>query len=295
MAQIVESGMPFTRVEVLATRHSKLREAAHLMQPRLIAYVVGDKYAIEPGTQKRVWMDETPDRFAKRCLPLLIANQMGWTILNPRSFTAIWNGHPTTDGISIDTGSVTGRAPVDSHFGSGILTWRLPFLFRTPMNYQLWVKGPANDPKDAISPLEGIVETGWSMATFTMNWKFTRPHTPISFLEGEPFCTIVPQQVQKLEAFEAQYVEIESAPDETCRLYKEFAEGRERFNVALNDEKSTAREERWQKHYFQGTNADGTRASQHWTKLRLNAFARFSENEMSANESAAPTEVSHES
>src|SRR3712207_8402233 len=34
--------------------------------------------------------------------------------------------------------------PARSHFGSGILTWNLPFLFRTPPGYNLHVRGPAN-------------------------------------------------------------------------------------------------------------------------------------------------------
>ena len=49
-----------------------------------------------------------------------------------------------------------------SHFGDGILTWHLPILFRTPPGYNLLVRGPANYPKDAVSPLEGIVETDWA-------------------------------------------------------------------------------------------------------------------------------------
>jgi hypothetical protein len=36
-----------------------------------------------------------------------------------------------------------------SHFGSGILTWNVPYLFRTPPGYNLLVRGPANWPKDA--------------------------------------------------------------------------------------------------------------------------------------------------
>ncbi len=32
---------------------------------------------------KRDWMDETSSKFAYRCLPLAIANQIGWWILQP--------------------------------------------------------------------------------------------------------------------------------------------------------------------------------------------------------------------
>lgn len=35
---------------------------------------------LTPAPIDRDWMDATPDRFAYRCLPLVIANQAGWVI-----------------------------------------------------------------------------------------------------------------------------------------------------------------------------------------------------------------------
>ena len=67
---------------------------------------------------------------------------------------------------------------VSSNFGYGIVTWYLPYLFRTSPGYNLWVRGPVNSPKDGIVPLEGLVETDWAEATFTVNWKITRPLCP---------------------------------------------------------------------------------------------------------------------
>ena len=40
-------------------------------------------------------------RFAYRCLPLAIANQVGWEIINPCTFTASWNGKDGLDAIKI--------------------------------------------------------------------------------------------------------------------------------------------------------------------------------------------------
>src|SRR3954449_12981067 len=41
---------------------------------------------------RRDWMDDTPNKFAYRCLPLTIANQTGWFVYNPVGFTAVWTG-----------------------------------------------------------------------------------------------------------------------------------------------------------------------------------------------------------
>ena len=60
-------------------------------------------------------------------------------------------------------------------------------------------RGPANDPKDAIAPLEGLVETDWAVATAAMSWRFTRPNTWIDFAQDEPICMGVPQRIDPLE------------------------------------------------------------------------------------------------
>ncbi len=51
----------------------------------LIAYQTGraDRIRMIPSERWRQWMNATGDRFANRCLPLLVANEAGWTLLNP--------------------------------------------------------------------------------------------------------------------------------------------------------------------------------------------------------------------
>src|SRR5437588_2091288 len=158
----------------------------------------------------RAWMDATDQHFAYRCLPLAIANQAGWLIHNPATVTAWWDGGASLQSLQLNfgsapnnpwsftidstlaSGSVAPDPRITSHFGSGVLTFSIPFLFRTPPGINLWVKGPTNYFKDGAHPLEGIVETDWLPSTFTMNWKITRPHHPIRFERGEPMCMIVP-------------------------------------------------------------------------------------------------------
>jgi hypothetical protein len=144
-------------------------------------------------------MNATDEHFANRCLPMLIANQAGWFVLNPRALRVTWTGGNSRDSLRIESVGGGLPPPAVSHFGHGILTWNLPYLFRTPPGYSLLVRGPANWPKDGIYPLEGIV-AGWSEATFTMNWKVTRPDHSITFEEDEPICMVVPFRVGELEA-----------------------------------------------------------------------------------------------
>jgi hypothetical protein len=241
--------------------------------PKLIAYRVSwypMRLVVAPAD--RDWMDATPDRFANRCLPLRIAAQAGWFILNSHALRVTWNGGNDTSDIEIESLDGEEALPASSHFGSGILTWNLPFLFRTPPGYNLHVRGPANWPKDGAYPLEGIVETDWLESTFTMNWKLTRADLPVIFEAGEPICMIVPQRRGELETFAPEIREIGEAP-ELASAYERWGEGRERFNRELDVPGSGAQKRGWQKDYVRGMTLGGVRAKEHQTKLRLKDFA----------------------
>ena len=73
----------------------------------------------------RTWMEETNKRFAYRCLPMRIATQAGWVLLNDRPLRATWLGTATENAVVIEQ---TGDPPhaAFSHFGDGILTFALP-------------------------------------------------------------------------------------------------------------------------------------------------------------------------
>jgi hypothetical protein len=109
-----------------------------------------------PAPLERPWMDQTNQRFAYRCLPLNIANQAGWLLTCPCTFDLYWyGGDAKTD---IEFRFLDPPDPcVSSHFGYGVVTFSLPYLFRTPPGINLWVKGPSNAPKDGIQALEGVV------------------------------------------------------------------------------------------------------------------------------------------
>src|SRR5688572_27770629 len=88
-------------------------------------------YEIEPGRcelrsapAKRQWMDETPQGYVYRCIPLSMANAHGWEMLSPVTFAATWNGGHQDKDVSITYPEDPGpKQFVDSHFGCGIITF----------------------------------------------------------------------------------------------------------------------------------------------------------------------------
>ena len=69
---------------------------------KLIAYRIhATEQRIVAGRSRRRWMDETHYRYAYRCLPLTIANAMGWEITLPAGLTAEWSGGSNLSDVTL--------------------------------------------------------------------------------------------------------------------------------------------------------------------------------------------------
>jgi hypothetical protein len=243
------------------------------LPPEFTCYDLADPAPeLRPAPSERDWMDATPLGFAYRCLPLTVANALGWEYLCPSAVEAVWDGGPELSSVRIHS-----EAPQHfaiSHFGSGILTFQLNGLFRTAPGTALFVGGPINRPKDAITALTGIVETDWSPFTFTMNWQFTRPGTIVSFDDEEPIATLFPIDLSALEGLAPVQRPISSQPRLDAE-WRAWSASRTLFNKGLGEPGSAARVDKWQKHYHRGTRVDGSHPdATHRTKLKLRPFAR---------------------
>jgi len=223
---------------------------------KLTAYQLHeDDFApIRPARRERKWMEDADKKSPYRCLPLVVANQYGWEILSTHHFRAIWDGTSRPDGLSVENLSGDGVLFASSHFGAGVLTFEIPFLFQTPEGWNLMVRGPTNNPKDGIVPLDGIVETDWTQSTFTMNWRFTRAST-VEFTLGEPICLFFPIQRGALEKFRGELRALESNKD-LEKKHREWAANRERFLLGLEKEKPHIVAQGWQRDYFQAAKGE---------------------------------------
>jgi hypothetical protein len=242
---------------------------------KLNAYSVSESpFRIVNGERNRAWMSDTTDRYAYRCLPLLIANQAGWDLLCPANFRARWNGGRDKDAVSFEFDEGTADEKfVSSHFGYGVITFSVGYLFQTQKTHNLWVKGPPNMPKDGISALEGIVETDWAPYTFTMNWKITRPDHDIGFEEGEPICRVVPFPRHYLSKFTPRVADL-GENRELSDQYGQWSRSRQEFILDLKRRGTEAHERKWQRLYMHGKDQTEEPYAGHQTKLQLPPFKK---------------------
>jgi hypothetical protein len=117
--------------------------------------------------------DNTPGQYAYRCIPLSAANTMGWEILNPVDVELSWTGFDNGDEIKVKS-ERDPFAPAP-HFGSGTVTWYLPF-------------------------------------PFTMNWRITTPNETIKFAAGEPICRVLPYPLELLNDMQIELHDMHEDP-----------------------------------------------------------------------------------
>jgi hypothetical protein len=237
----------------------------------IVAYSAwGFRVPLVPASFKRDWMDETHAGFAYHCLPMTLANQSGWFVLAPHPAVVEWNGGNSPADLKVTIEGKPESVHAMSAVGNGILSWTINYVFRTPPGWNILCRGPANWIKDGIQSLEGLVETDWSHASFSANWKMTRPGR-IEFAEGEPVAMLVPMKRGDLEAFSVRKAELASNPD-LLDGYREWVSSRGAFLAAQRNGDPEALKKKFQKHYFSGQTLQGVHFGEHQKKRRLREF-----------------------
>jgi len=235
---------------------------------------------LEAAPINRDWMDAAHLRHPYRCLPLVIANQSGWVLRNTSAFRAYWYGGAAREDVEIQFDGAPDNRIV-SHFGSGVITFTIPFLFRTPPGINLWVKGPSNWIKDGVQALEGVVESDWVASTFTMNWKITRVCEWVRFEKGDPFCMLVPVPRGLAESLVPRRTPIADNAELQAQ-YQKWEGSRKGFLEELSARDPEAVKRGWQKDYFQGRTPDGGDFESHQTRLNLKEFGKEEKKEKPA-------------
>lgn len=143
--------------------------------------------------KKRDWF--TPHFY--NCLPLTIANQYGFLVASEFDFEVMWDGGDSPQSLSFyfpdGLDEIENLYPaVKSHFGYGIFTLELPFVFRTPPGVNLLAMAPTNYILPNMTPLAGVVECDNLRFTFTINIRLHIPGVSVYVPKGTPLAALLP-------------------------------------------------------------------------------------------------------
>ncbi len=172
------------RTQILPMCMSVLTEAPELAERAL---------ALTTSAARNVHRDWFTPHFYN-CLPLVIANQYGFSILLESDTVLLWNGGESSEDLTVYQPRPASNAVqnVHSHFGSGIVTLDHPWVYRTHAGTNLLVMAPPNHPIDGLAWMMAVVESDNLRTDFTLNIKLTRPHHEIKLDAGTPIGHFLP-------------------------------------------------------------------------------------------------------
>lgn len=214
----------------------------------------------------RSWWDEHwPLRnHASRCPPLTLANQHGWVLTCPFSFTAIWHGGSEPESMELRAHEPSDRfaALVTRHVGGGCVSINTGQIWRSSRDLILYVKGVPNHFKAGAHCFDALVETDWLLGAFNLVYKLTHPGQEVVFERGEPIAHVLPLQRGLVEQIGTRWV---NSGEEFRKRMHEFALfDLRREQVPMNRD------------YARGVDARGVRYPEHQNVNREESFTRAS-------------------
>jgi len=130
-----------------------------------------------PAAKMRDWWEDNQKtaNHAKHCLPLSMANSLGYYILSPGTFLVKWDGdvHAPAKLTHLEKST---HYEIDTHAAFGGFTVQAKFIPRTddPGDY-VYIKGIANERDCPYTCMEACIEAWWNPGHFGLVYLLRNP------------------------------------------------------------------------------------------------------------------------
>ena len=130
-----------------------------------------------PATRHREWWEDNQATLdhARHCLPLSMANSLGFYILSPGTFKVNWDGDQNRR-AKIEHLEKSSHYEVDSHAAFGSFTIQAKFVPVTddPGDF-IYIKGIPNMRGLPYSCMEAVIEAWWNVGNFGLVYLLNQP------------------------------------------------------------------------------------------------------------------------
>jgi hypothetical protein len=215
------------------------------------------------NTKKRDWF---PKDFY-HCLPLIIANEYGYSLSLEYDIDVFWTGEESPDSLQITKYYEEGKdyqyPDVKSLFGNGILTVTPPFHIKTPPGVNTMTINPINYMLPNMSVISGVVETDNVAQSFSFSLKVHIPNVLVKIPKGFPIGSFIPipryfaddfvlEDGEKIFSEEDFVDELQTRTDSQILRDMQMSNNREDFGV-----------EKYDGFYMRGENIYGEKFKDH--------------------------------
>lgn len=131
---------------------------------------------VRPERNRIWWEDNTATKdHARHCLPLAMANSLGYYILSPGTFIVKWDGNIHSRAI-IEHIEKSTHYEVDNHAAFGSFTIQPQFIPVTTQRGEfVFIKGIPNERGLPYSCMEAVIEAWWSVGKFGLVFLLNQP------------------------------------------------------------------------------------------------------------------------
>jgi len=157
---------------------------------------------IEQLQVKRLWMDETPNKHAYQCMPISLANSLGWGISFPEDISFIWDGvcDTTPDHVKI----LKGKKYCFASRGNATISFNTYLTVVTEEDVTTLVMPVPNEFNENAQCFTNLISTSFHKAPIPIAWRILKPNTEITIPAGTPVATIIPISLNTLQDFEVK-------------------------------------------------------------------------------------------
>ncbi len=130
-----------------------------------------------PAAKLRDWWEDNSKtaNHAKHCLPLQMANHLGYYILSPATFLVKWDGDVHAK-AQIEIIERATHCEIDDHAAYGSFTVQAKFIpvTKDPGDFVM-IKGIANERSSPYQCMEAAIEAWWSVGNFGLVFLLNQP------------------------------------------------------------------------------------------------------------------------
>lgn len=149
---------------------------------------------------KREWMDQTSEKHAYQCMPVSLANTLGWAISFPEDISFIWDGISDTSDNHVKI--LKGHRYCSTSRANATVSFNTYLNIKTDENTTMLIMPVPNDFNENAQCFTTLISTFFYESMLPTAWRILKPNIEISIPAGQPVAVIIPISLTKLQEFE---------------------------------------------------------------------------------------------
>lgn len=149
---------------------------------------------------KRQWMDDTANKHAYHCMPVSLANTLGWSISFPEDISFIWDG--VCDTSSNHVKIKKGNKYCHPNRANATISFNTYLQCKTDENITTLVMPVPNEFNDNAQCFTSLISTSFYQSALPVAWRILKPNVEILIPAETPVAVFIPISINTLQDFQ---------------------------------------------------------------------------------------------